>query len=57
MYPRPATDGGLAQSLVEPHALANGELERTFLPTVLGAISEGANSANLVAPQIIESLG
>ena len=45
-------EGGLAQSLVEPHALANGELERTFLPTVLGAIfREGANSANLVAPQ------
>ena len=31
-------EGGLAQSLVEPDALPNGELERTYLPTVLGAV-------------------
>ena len=31
-------EGGLAQSLVEPDALPNGELERTYLPTVLRAV-------------------
>ncbi|MFJ7967338.1 TetR/AcrR family transcriptional regulator [Streptomyces sp. NPDC096324] len=29
-------EGGLAQSLVEPGALPHGELERRFLPTLLG---------------------
>jgi AcrR family transcriptional regulator len=31
-------EGGLAQSLVEPDALPSGELERTYLPTVLHAV-------------------
>jgi AcrR family transcriptional regulator len=31
-------EGGLAQSLVEPDALLSGELERTYLPTVLRAV-------------------
>jgi AcrR family transcriptional regulator len=31
-------DGSFAQSLVEPDALPSGELERTYLPTVLRAV-------------------
>ncbi|MGW1887197.1 TetR/AcrR family transcriptional regulator [Streptomyces sp. NPDC001970] len=31
-------EGGLAQSLVEPAALPHGELERRFLPALLGGI-------------------
>jgi len=35
-------EGGLAQSLVEPDVLPSGQLERTYLPRVLGAVfSEG----------------
>ncbi|MFD7906151.1 TetR/AcrR family transcriptional regulator [Kitasatospora sp. NPDC059722] len=35
-------EGGLAQSYVEPDVLPPGELERRFLGTILGAVTEAA---------------